>query len=395
MSYLKPKNPYSPGYALPENVLTEPKHRGTITTNWAPRGTIDSYRAAKPRSAWASGYALPKNVLRETPGQGVLTTNWAPKGTIDSYVSPEMRTPLPADVEDRGGLQVLEGLYEAKIPGKPAVSKDDVIGRFGRQAAKDIIKAAKGGKTPEERIAIVKSVLSSISPSLRTEVENKAKKLQAKRHMPALEALEKAIGMALANHLAEQWMTLGEGRRPKDGLLSVGGVSWEEMYGSRDLGFDISDVGNAIKSAGNAIKNTAQKVANAACKAANHPAAGVAAAGVAVANGAPPDKGQQAVDTAKQVCAATEKYRDTGTKSKGSVAPGTAPKPTGMRRGFFDVQAYKERITGTASGGPNDPARIAAEQAAGGASMSNTTKIALGVGAVAAVGALVYFSRKK
>ena len=389
MSYLKPKNPYSPGYALPENVLTEPKTRGTITTNWAPRGTIDSYRAAKPRSAWASGYALPKNVLREKPGQGVLTTTWAPKGTIDSYVSPSMRTPLPADVVDRGGQQVLEGLYEAKIPGKPAVSKDDVIGRFGREAAREIVRAAKGGKTPEERIAIVKNVLSSLSPSLRTEVENKAKTLQAKRRMPALEALEKAIAMALANHLAEQWMTLAEGRRPKDGLLSVGGVSWSEMYGSRDLsGWD--DIGDAFKSAGNAIKNTAQKVANAACKAANHPAAGVAASGVAVANGAPPDKGQQAVDTAKQVCAATEKYRDTGTKTQGSVAPGAAPK-TGMRQMRFDSTAYQQLRTGTASGGPNDPARLAAQ----GGPMSTTTKVALGVGAVAAVGALVYLAKRK
>lgn len=382
MSYLKPKNPYNPGYALPKNVLTEPKHRGTVTTNWAPRGTIDSYRAAKPRSAWASGYALPKNVLRETPGQGVLTTNWAPKGTIDSYVAPTMRTPLPADVEDRGGLQVLEGLYEAKIPGKPAVSKDDVIGRFGRQAAKEIIKAAKGGKTPEERIAIVKGVLSSISPSLRTEVENKAKKLQAKRRMPALEALEKALAMAFANHLAEQWQALGQGRRPKDGLLSVGGVSWEEMHGARDLGFSISGAWDKIKDAGSATvaktKEVASKIKEYSCKAANHPTAPLVAGAATTIGGGSPQIGMQGAQTAQQICAIA------GQPAGG--APAAASSSGG--RGFMQYAGAVARSGRTGYA----PGQTVSQ---GGAPMSNTTKIALGVGAVAAVGALVYLAKRK
>lgn len=381
MSYLKPKNPYSPGYALPENVLTEPKHRGTITTNWAPRGTIDSYRAAKPRSAWASGYALPKNVLREKPGQGVLTTTWAPKGTIDSYVSPSMRTPLPADVVDRGGQQVLEGLYEAKIPGKPAVSKDDVIGRFGREAAREIVRAAKGGKTPEERIAIITNVLNSLSPALRTEVENKAKKLQAKRHMPALEALEKAIAMALANHLAEQWRTLGEGRRPKDGLLSVGGVSWSEMYGSRDL----SGIWDKLKSAGSAVvdktKSALNKVKELSCKAANHPGAPLAAGIATTVGGGNPQAGMQGAQTAQQVCAVI------GQPAGGAAAPSGS---TGGSNRFLQYAGATARSGAAAGGG------YAAQQTVSQSGpMSTTTKVALGVGAVAAVGALVYLAKRK
>ena len=382
MSYLKPKNPYSPGYALPENVLTEPKTRGTVTTNWAPRGTIDSYRAAKPRSAWASGYALPKNVLRETPGQGVLTTNWAPKGTIDSYVSPTMRTPLPADVEDRGGLQVLEGLYEAKIPGKPAVSKDDVIGRFGRQAAREIIKAAQSGKTPEERIAIVKGVLSSISPSLRTEVENKAKKLQAKRRMPALEALEKALAMAFANHLAEQWRDLGEGRKPK-GLLSVDGVSWEEMYGSRDLGFSISGAWDKIKDAGSTVvdktKEVASKIKEYSCKAANHPTAPLVAGAATTIGGGSPQTGMQGAQTAQQICAIA-----------GQPAGGkpSASSPSSPARGGFAQYAGAVVRSGRAG-------YAAGQTVSQGGAMSTNTKIVLGVGAVAAVGALVYMAKRK
>ena len=318
MPYLKKSNPYNPGYALPKNVKAEPERRGTFTTRAAPRGTIDSYRAAKKGTFWDPGFALPKNVLAEKPGQGVMVTNWAPKGTIDSWNRADFTKPKTVDVleveDDRdtvtfGGLgslgddslgyrlqkKYVRGNREAVFKPRPSIPKSpDAISNMAKGAAHGILQNLN--RLPKhQRAQAIKETLGHIDPGLVTAVEAKAKALRVKYpKMSALSVLERATSIALANHSALVIVEAGKtGRLPK----SLEGVSMSEMDGPLDLSGAWDWAKRALSTTGNAIKDVASSGADLykkyLCKVTSSSVGQIAAQGAAAYAGAPPQAGAQ------------------------------------------------------------------------------------------------------
>jgi hypothetical protein len=377
MSYLNKKNPYNPGYALPKNVLAEPERRGTFTTRAAPRGTIDTYRAAKKGTAWDPGYALPSNVLREKPGQGVLVTNWAPKGTIDSWNPSNFRKPgsdagivatsgLGSLGDDSLGYQLqskpVTNDLVRQITGRVALpSSSDALAKYGKDAAR-IILANVNRLPPDQRATAIKEILGQIHPSLVSTVEAKAKKIRAKRPgASSTEVLERAASIALANHLSEQMIQAGKtGRVPTSGVLSTGGVSMDEMDGPLDLSNWLGDAYRATKSA---VKTTVSAVKSLTCKVTGSNVGQLAAGGAALASGAPPQVGIQGAQTVN-----------------GAICPqGTAP--------VAPAAATQQARTAYLA-----PIMYQAPQAPAAGGMNKTVLI---VGGVAAVGLLAFLVMKK
>lgn len=82
--FFRRPHPWDPGYALPPHVLAEPPGRGTLTTNYRPRRSIDTGGERVP--PWRSGYAVPDYILEEPLGRGVHTTKQLPRRTVSALI---------------------------------------------------------------------------------------------------------------------------------------------------------------------------------------------------------------------------------------------------------------------------------------------------------------------
>jgi hypothetical protein len=82
MQFRKP-HPWDGGYAIPDYVMSEPGLRGTHTTKYMPRRTIDAPALPPP---WKPGYATPAYVNKEPLGRGVYRTKYHPRKSIDVLI---------------------------------------------------------------------------------------------------------------------------------------------------------------------------------------------------------------------------------------------------------------------------------------------------------------------
>jgi len=82
MPFLKPGNPYLPGYAIPK-AWTQERDKNVHTIAGVPRGTVDPPPPQYPKGfLWNPGYAIPDEWYHE-PWGGVQVTPWAPHGMRD------------------------------------------------------------------------------------------------------------------------------------------------------------------------------------------------------------------------------------------------------------------------------------------------------------------------
>ena len=65
------------------DVLAEPALRGTLTTKYMPRKTIDAPALAPP---WRTGYAFPDYLAKEPLGRGVFRTKYTPRKTVSTLI---------------------------------------------------------------------------------------------------------------------------------------------------------------------------------------------------------------------------------------------------------------------------------------------------------------------
>jgi hypothetical protein len=308
--YLNRKNPYSPGYALPQNVLDEPLGRGVITTRYTPRRTIATYSPPTFRAA------------RVATGLGSL--GGTPNGSLGGK-SKSMFGVL-------GGLGSLGGTTVPSHAGVKVGGPGDPIATFGKKSARVIL--ANVGKVPvSHRTATLHTILDAIDPALWETVFGHTSRL-AKGGTHPKKALEKALSIEMANHFTGQLVRLGKtGVAPSRGAIALGcacaaGVKPPGLSGWFDsvtdavggaakfVGSHIADaavttgkfVGNQAANAASAAYHAAgsalSNIGGLACSAANSGILGaVAGAGGAVFGGpAGGAAGSKGADFAKSLC---------------------------------------------------------------------------------------------
>jgi hypothetical protein len=299
MFFRKP-HPWDPGYALPANVLAEPPGRGTLTTGYMRRKTIDAPAVPPP---WRTGYAYPDYVGKEPLGRGVYRTKYMPRKTVSTLIPKYL-----------GGLGDVD--YER-----------DPIAIFGRNVSAHLMSSIYT-LPPNLRKPALRALFDQIDPKLWGRVSAKASKLMRERDMGPMEALEKAIAASTSMGLLEEFIALGRGKTPKPkSFLGLGAYGEEAevivLEGAMTaLGFCgpiclAKKAGSGIKGAvtgiGGALKGGAEQVggwASSAVKAIGSLACGVAGSGLgqqaaaagAMAAGAPPQVGAKGAEVMQGMC---------------------------------------------------------------------------------------------
>jgi hypothetical protein len=316
--------PWNPGYALPDYVASEPTGRGTFTTGYIERGTIDTL--------------LPDVFGSPLNARGGSLKGKAGLGSLGGCSLGDMVGP----VSGLGGAVAVKtsstqiGTAPLPKPGFPG----DPIAAYGRTAAAALTSSVKA-LDPSLRTPTLKAVLDAINPDLFATAASKATALQKKKGIGAGPALEKALAATLADGFAKELIDAG-----KTGTVKVVSQVGLGMYGDTAVQMAMgglwsavkntaSSVGNAVKDAGkavisapgkavdavkdagkavgSAVSSAAKKVVSAAGKALNKlasvactvlksPIAPMAAGAAGAAYGAPPQAGAMGVEVAKGFC---------------------------------------------------------------------------------------------
>lgn len=261
--------------------------------------------------AWSTGYAIPEYVRAEPPGRGTFTTKWMPRGTIPGLVTDFLAKPAGKKLTGRTDVHLGLGaeVYELVptgaseplpqlIPGDP----QDPIRQYGESAAAFIMSDIR--KLPEsDRKNALRLLLDAIDQSLWSAVSQRAEKFESSG-MPAKKALQKALMIAFANQLGTEIVRAGKTGARTKGLLSPRGPS------------ALSGVGSTI---GGWLGTAWDKLSSGACKVLTNPLAPAAAAGVASAEGVPPQVGAAGTMVAASMCASDQ----TGVPATGVVVSST------------------------------------------------------------------------
>ncbi|MDP2607237.1 MAG: hypothetical protein Q8S00_32270, partial [Deltaproteobacteria bacterium] len=262
MSFLKSSN--SPGYALPANVQKEGISRGTLTTRWAPTGTISTV----PNNILpGTGYAVPDSVMREPVGRGTFTTAWKQRGTVST---------LPQDTFSQTTLS--RGPLGLGSLGDSGADPDP-IKAYGLQAA-NIIARTVNAAPKAKQLDTLKGIINGIDPKLWQLIKSNPTSAQ--------------VAAVLSSGIAQEYINLGKGKsKGSQKQLSLSGRSrYREMSG----------IGDFFKSIGGGIKDAVNKVGSLGCKLSNNPLTAATAAGTSMAMGAPPQTGVVGVQVAQTLC---------------------------------------------------------------------------------------------
>ena len=108
-------HPWEPGYALPKHVVSEPPLRGTHTTKYKPRRSIDAPWIPSP---WRTGYAYPGYLKKEPLGRGVYRTKYLPRRTVSMLPPRELDGFDTSKAMEYGALALgaLAALYGMQQP---------------------------------------------------------------------------------------------------------------------------------------------------------------------------------------------------------------------------------------------------------------------------------------
>ncbi len=211
-------SPWNPGYAIPENVMSEGLQRHAYTTKWAPRGTYDN------TTDGSAGYAIPQYVKAEGTGRGTFTTAWLPRG----YYGPAIphyqnRHPLRPDNITAQALSGTDPVAAQR--GNAALSK------YGQRTARVIMN--KLARTPvNRRDAMLRTIANHIDPTLYDRTQQEAQKAVAKG-VPVNQSLEYGLANAMATGFVGELTQIGRTRQvPKrNSLLGMG--MFEELGDSK------------------------------------------------------------------------------------------------------------------------------------------------------------------
>ena len=204
--------PWSPGYALPQNVVDEGLERHGYVTQWARRGTFDNPKVGD------SGYAVPGYVREENYGRGAFVTKWAPRG---SYFGPKVshwldrpsarvvgRKPMPGGAT-KLKIQTMGGVEQA-VGGAGLAP----ITAYGLDVATSLIDTVRM-MPPDLRKKQLKLALDKIDPKLWAKAEAGAD-AAAKLGVPPDLALERGLGAAMSYGLTNELVDLAKGKRPPE-----------------------------------------------------------------------------------------------------------------------------------------------------------------------------------
>lgn len=307
-AFLDPSNPMAlEDIDLPANVLAEGQNDGTITTEWAPRGTIDD---ARPGGLFNNaGYDIPKTA-QEPHGQNPAVTAWAPRGTVDKVPEPFFRKRkadprlIYADFGTEKDPFVAHGLDTADmIMHTMSTNLDNV----------------------QERKTALKAIFDGIDKGMWADVERKANALT--KQYGAKRALHKAIATSFANKALAETLKAGQINRPiATGLMGLGGYGNasgaytragmlvnSDLYGPLGMGWWGGDawrwtkdkVKKAASKVKGAVKTVYSKYTDIYCKLANSGALTIAATAGGAAAGGPggAQVGAQGAEVVKNLCA--------------------------------------------------------------------------------------------
>lgn len=288
MAFYNLPTPWNPGYAIPAYVMAEPPGRGTFTTKWLERGTIDT---------------LLPNVLGN--GNGGSLQNPKGMGSLGGCSLGDMVGPIS------GMGAVAPGLRKPGFAGDP-------IAAYGKRVA-EYLTSTLSGVDPEMRKIALKALLDELDPALWPSVAAKAEKLKGTKGLDAKEALRRALAAALADGFARE--LLEAGRTGTVQTLSQVGVG---TYGDPAVRLAMNGIWSSIKrgasKVGSAIKGAAKgatkgvstatnwakkgldKLGSLACSVLNSPAANMAAGAAAGATGIPPQVGAKGVEVGAGFC---------------------------------------------------------------------------------------------
>jgi hypothetical protein len=323
-------SPWNPGYALPDYVQSEPPGRGTFTTGYIERGTIDT---------------LLPNIFG-SPGEGGALKGKRGLGSLGGCSLGDMVGPVSGlGSPAQPGTSILRSTG-GKAPTallKPGF-RGDPIAAYGKTAAAKLVSSIQV-LDPAVRSLALKAVLDQINPSLYPTIASKATALQKKTGIGAKVALERAMAASLANGFAAELVEAGKTGTVKmvsqvglgmygpvavnmalGGLLSsitsgvksvAGAVGGAVKSGANavtgTVGSGVKVVKDAGKAVGGAVKDAAttaygwgktalEKLGSIACTVLKSPLAPAAASAAGAAYGVPPQASAAGVDVAKGFC---------------------------------------------------------------------------------------------
>lgn len=262
MAQFRIKNPYDPGYALPDYVMAEPPGTGTITTAQLPRKTFDD-----PVPGYTGGYAVPAYIAQEPIGRGAATTMWARRKTIPLYVPESLGT---------------DGA--------------DALRWYGDQVA-DVVLSEVPRLPPDQREVGLEALLHAMEPGLLSRVAD-----NMQRGMSARDAISAGVQVGFGREVAR----LGRGAAPNLGLGYYGtqeGLGLDLLgaitYPFRKIGSGVKTVATKTYDWGGAALS---KIGSITCKLASSQAGTLAAGAGAAAAGVPPQYGVVGAQTAAGLC---------------------------------------------------------------------------------------------
>lgn len=244
------------------------------------------YRIATP---WNPGYAIPKYVAAEPPGRGTFTTEWTPRGTIQQLIP--------------DSLSGLGALGDSTIGGDPTIGAgaEDPFLKYGKTSAAAVFKAVNS-VAPKYRDITLKAILQEIDPSLYGKVKANPTQANLANLMAtgiAREIVELGAGKR-SPRKARQVMhsrAAKPGYRPTDGWFDKYIVNPIKKYNPVSLSLDVGE--DILKKATSALKT----VGGAACALSQNPLGVAAASGAAAAAGQPPQTGAAGMAATAAICA--------------------------------------------------------------------------------------------
>lgn len=242
---------WSPGLALPENVVGEGLERRALVTMQVPDGTFDN------PAVGTGGYVVPKYIQKEKYGRGTYVSAWQQRGTYNgpglpnwlnypvSAVAQVTESPgnkvayvldsLHGDPEDGSGHSV-----RARMPALPGIVKP-LPGPFEdyAQHTATILMRHALSHPPTQRQVALKQVMNRIDPSLYGRAAAYAKTYE-RAGVPPRAALHHGIARAMGTGLLSEVIRTGQSRMapPNRGQLGLG------CYGTRAGG--LSDLGGIL-----------------------------------------------------------------------------------------------------------------------------------------------------
>lgn len=243
---------WTPGLALPPNVVDEGLQRRAFVTQQEPDGTFDN------PAVGTGGYVVPQYVVDEGYGRGTFVTAWSPRGTYFGPGLPDwLNYPVatikavssPRDGAVTYTMETLHGL--SGTDAAPSSGLPTGYQKYGNHVASLMLNHAKSFP-PARRKTELKRVMDKVDPTLWTRAASNAKALTSRGVAPNV-ALHQGLSVALGHGILKEVIATGKtGRRPAArgqlGLGCYGRVATQGFLGA------LGDATKVLTSAASPVK---------------------------------------------------------------------------------------------------------------------------------------------